>query len=66
VFIARRSASDILRYKHAWVLQDTKGKQLKIDTENRTPGETLEKRLEERQVTLVDSHKARHCCVDRR
>ena len=37
----------------------TKGKKLKIGAADRTPRETLEERLEERQVPLVVSHKAR-------
>jgi hypothetical protein len=37
----------------------TKGIKKKIGAADRTPRETLEKRLEERQVTLVVSHKAR-------
>jgi hypothetical protein len=40
-------------------MHSTKGKPKKIDTADRTPRETLEKRLEERQVTLVVSQKAR-------
>jgi hypothetical protein len=46
------------------IIHCTEGDKVKIGNADRTPRETLEKRLEKCQVTLVVSHKARPWCVD--
>ena len=48
-----------VRVRYEYVRGGTKGETVQIDPADRTPRETLEKRLEKSQVTLVISHRAR-------